>query len=109
MRIRRSVSQVFAVSVIPAIAIAITAYFGYYTVAGPRGLLALGEVSRQLSIEQSRLATLQADNGRLKHRIDLLKPGHADPDLIEEIVRDQMIDSAPGEIAVPRKGHEAGP
>lgn len=103
MRIRRSVGQVFAMSVIPAIAIAICAYFGYYTIAGPRGLLALNDVNRELSIEEARLAALQADNAHLKHRIDLLAPGRADPDLVEEIVRDQMIDGAPGEVAVPRK------
>jgi hypothetical protein len=38
----------------------------------------------------------------MKHRIDLLAFGHADPDLVTEIARSQMLASSPGQVAVPR-------
>jgi cell division protein FtsB len=103
MRIRRSVKSFFGATVLPAIAIAVVAYFGYYALNGPRGYLALQQVDGQLSAEQTRLAALQTENGRLKHRIDLLQPGHVDPDLVEELARGQLLSSAPNQIAVPRE------
>jgi cell division protein FtsB len=105
MRIRRSVTRFFGATVLPAISIAVAAYFGYYALEGPRGYLALQHVSSDLSAHNSQLAMLQAGNARLKHRIDLLQPGHIDPDLVEELARGQLLSSAPNQIAVPRERH----
>ena len=61
MRIRRSVTRIFAASVIPAIAAAAIAYFGYYTIWGTRGLLALydtishAQYNQQLALENFML------------------------------------------------------
>ena len=41
MRIKRSVSRFFAVLVVPAITVAVVAYFGAYAIWGNRGVLAL--------------------------------------------------------------------
>jgi len=105
MRIRRSVTRFFGATVLPAISIAVAAYFGYYALNGPRGYLALQHVSGELSARDSELALLQASNARLRHRIDLLQPGHVDPDLVEELARGQLLSSAPNQIAVPRERH----
>jgi cell division protein FtsB len=102
MRIRRSVTRFFGACVAPAIAIAITGYFGYYTVCGPRGLLALSTTNAKLTVESAKLASLQESRERLQHRIDLLAYGHADPDLVIQLARSQMLASSPGQIAVPR-------
>jgi cell division protein FtsB len=102
MRIRHSVTRFFGILVIPAIAAAFVAYFGYYTIFGTRGLLALSDVQAQLSVRQQEFASVHADRTRLEHRISLLQPGHVDPDLVEEIARGQLLGSAPGQVAVPR-------
>jgi cell division protein FtsB len=102
MRIRRSVTRFFTASVIPAIAIAVTAYFGYYTVNGPRGLLQLNSANTALTVQNTELADLQKNRERLQHRIALLAWGHADPDLVTEIARSQMLASSPDQVAVPR-------
>jgi cell division protein FtsB len=102
MRIRRSVTRFLTASVIPAIAIAVTGYFGYYTLNGPRGLLQLKSTDAALAVQESQLADLQKDRARLQHRIDLLAFGHADPDLVTEIARGQMLASTPDQVAVPR-------
>ena len=95
-------TRFFAASVLPAIAIAVTAYFGYYTVCGPRGLVALGDANAKLTVENAKLADLQGTRERMQHRIDLLAFGHADPDLVTELARSQMLASSPGQVAVPR-------
>jgi cell division protein FtsB len=105
MRIRRSVTRVFAISVMPAIAAAAIAYFGYYTVAGPRGMLALHDANVRLAVAQEQLDGLTADRLSLERRIKLLEPGSVDPDMVEEVARDQMIGSVPGQVAVPREKH----
>ncbi|HWU25413.1 MAG TPA: septum formation initiator family protein [Rhizomicrobium sp.] len=104
MRIRYSVTRFFSALVIPAICTSAVAYFGYYAVWGSRGLLVLTDTQARLSVAQEQLASLKDDRARLEHRIQLLKPGSVDPDLVEEIARDQLLGSTPGQVAVPRSG-----
>ena len=105
MRIRHSVTRFFGILVIPAISAAAVLYFGYYAVWGTRGLIALADVQARLSIEQEHLALAAAQRSRLEHRIQLLKSGSEDPDLVEELAREQMLGSTPGQISVPRERH----
>ena len=105
MRIRRSVTRVFGASVIPAICAAVIAYFGYYTISGTRGYRAYASVSSELATQQQKLAYVRGERLRLQHRVDLLEPGHVDPDVLQEVQREEMLGSAPGELAVPRKNH----
>ena len=100
MRIRRSVTRFFGALVIPAICAAAILYFGYYLVWGSRGVLALADAQARLAVAQQQLADVEHDNNRLKHRIELL--GSEDPDIIEEIARDQLLGTTPGQVAVPR-------
>ncbi|HEX4079505.1 MAG TPA: septum formation initiator family protein [Rhizomicrobium sp.] len=96
-------TRFFGILVMPAISAAAIAYFGYYTLWGTRGLLALADVKARLSVEQERLASLSDQRARLERRIHLLRAGSEDPDLIEEVARSQMLDSAPGQVVVPRR------
>jgi cell division protein FtsB len=102
MRIKRSVTRFFLALILPAVSIAVIAYFGSYAIWGERGLLALEDAQARLGIRQEQLAQIEADRSRLEHRIQLMEPGHADPDLIEELARGQLIDGAVNQIAVPR-------
>jgi len=100
MRIRRSVTRFFGNLVIPALSAAAISYFGYYAIWGTRGLIALTDVKARLSVEQARLDTLSDQRARLEKRIQLLRSG--DPDVIEEVARQQMLGSKPGQVEVER-------
>ncbi|HVW74938.1 MAG TPA: septum formation initiator family protein [Rhizomicrobium sp.] len=104
MRIKRSVSRIFGVLVVPAITLAVVAYFGAYTIWGNRGVLALEDTQAQLGIQQQQLAQLQDSRAKLQHRIALME-NNPDPDLVEELARGQLMDGAPNQVAVPRNGH----
>ena len=104
MQIKRSVSRIFGVLVVPAITLAVVAYFGAYAIWGNRGVLALEDTQAQLGIQQQQLAQLQDSRARLEHRIALME-NDADPDLVEELARGQLMDGAPNQVAVPRAGH----
>ena len=96
-------SRFFSLAVLPAISVAVVSYFGYYAMWGERGYLALDNVQAQLIDARTRLVQLGDQNRRLEHRIELMKPGSTDPDLVEELARTQLMDGAPGQVAVPRK------
>ncbi len=104
MRIKRSVSRIFGLLVVPAITLAVVAYFGAYAIWGNRGVLALEDTQAQLGIQQQQLAQLQDSRTRLEHRIALMEKD-ADPDLVEELARGQLMDGAANQVAVPRAGH----
>lgn len=104
MRIKRSVSRIFGVLVVPAITLAVVAYFGAYAIWGNRGVLALEDTQARLGIQQEQLAQLQDSHAKLQHRISLME-NNPDPDLVEELARGQLMDGAPNQVAVPRNGH----
>jgi cell division protein FtsB len=105
MRIKRSVRSFFGALVVPAICGASILYFGYHLVFGPRGLRALEDVRATLGVHDEQLAQATGARARLQHRISLLQPGSVDPDIVEELARGQLMDGAPGQVAVPRAAH----
>jgi cell division protein FtsB len=104
MRIRRSVTRFFSVLVVPAISLAVVSYFGTYAIWGNRGILSLEDTQAQLGIQQQKLSQIQDSRSRLEHRIGLMEKD-ADPDLVEELARGQLMDGAPNQVAVPRTEH----
>ena len=105
MRIKRSVTRFFGALVLPAVSIAVVSYFGSYAIWGNRGVLSLVDTQAQLGIQQQQLAQLQDSRARLEHRIALMEKPDADPDLVEELARGQLMDGAPNQVAVPRDEH----
>lgn len=100
MRIRRSVARTVGMLVFPAICAATIAYFGYFTIFGPRGLMALADARRDLAAQQTALATAEQSRLHLQHRVVLL--GKGDPDIVEELRRDQNLGARTGEVSVRR-------
>jgi cell division protein FtsB len=105
MRIKRSVTRFFSVLVVPAVSLAVISYFGAYAIWGNRGVLALEDTQAQLGIQQQQLSQVQDSRGRLEHRIALMEKDGADPDLVEELARTQLMDGGPNQVAVPRAAH----
>ena len=105
MRIKRSVTRFFTVLIVPAISLAVVGYFGTYAIWGNRGILSLEDTQAQLGIQQQQLADLQASRARLEHRIGLMEKNGADPDLVEELARTELMTSAPNQVAVSRNRH----
>jgi cell division protein FtsB len=99
------VTRFFTIAVFPAMAFAAVAYFGYYAIWGERGMLALTDTEDRLGVRREQLAQLQSDRQRLERRIQLMRPGNVDNDLVEELARAQLMEGAPGQIAVPRAAH----
>ena len=101
MVMRRSVARVVGALIVPAICAAVVAYFGYFTVWGERGLMALASAQTQLATEQREYASIKGARERMERNIRLLRRGDADK--VQEVRRDQMLGAESGEIYVPRK------
>jgi len=73
---------------------------GGMALAGPSGLLAWGENTALLKERKGQIAVLEAERDRLKNRVDLLDPRHADRDLSGELVRSKLNMLHPDEVVI---------
>ncbi len=90
-------------ALVPAAAVGIMLFFGAYAVLGPNGVLALGDYKRQIAARDKQLAQLTQKRETLKNRVALLDPRHANPDMVDELVRKELNVAHPDEVIVPLK------
>lgn len=83
-----------------ALALGVLLLMAGLAIAGPSGLFSWSENLRLRDVRETQLAKLQIERDRLKNRVDLLDPAHADPDLAGELVRSQMGVVHPDEVVV---------
>lgn len=78
----------------------IALFFGFHTFAGERGLMARGELDRQIILAREELALLQKQNTFLSHRIDLMRQGQIDSDILSETARAELGLYAPDDVII---------
>ena len=88
---------------VPALVFTVLAFFGAYAVLGPNGVLAYGDYKRQLVKRETDYAALDKRRQVLKNRVALLDPNHANPDMVDEMVRKELNVAHPDEVIVPLK------
>lgn len=86
---------------LPALSLIFIAFFGGYAVWGPNGVIAWGEYKRQLAAKQVEYSRLDKQRTELRNRVQLLDPRHANPDMVDELVRKQLNVAHPDEVIVP--------
>lgn len=75
-------------------------YFAYHAVQGERGLLTYLHVQQDLEQAKAVQAELQDQRTELEHRVDLLRPDHLDPDMLEERARKVLNYARDDEVVV---------
>lgn len=78
----------------------IVGYFLIHTIQGDRGWLAMLRLQNQVNTAQENLSQLQKEHQQLNHRVQLMRPGSMDPDLLDEKSREMLDYSKPNEIIV---------
>ena len=71
-----------------------------FAIAGPTGLLAWNESEELLEQRKAHIAETQAKRDMLKNKVDRLHPDGADPDLVGELLRENMNVVHPDEIVI---------
>ena len=100
-RKKTSVGDVLRRAALPAAVLVVLAFFGAYAVAGPNGVLAYGDYKRQLAKRERDYAALDKQRAVLRNRVALLDPDHANPDMVDEMVRKELNVAHPDEMIVP--------
>ena len=85
----------------PAMALTIIAFFGGYALFGSNGVLAWGGYSQKYEVRAAELAAISKQRNQLAHRVALLDPRHANPDLVDELVRKELGLTQPDEVIIP--------
>ena len=64
-------------------------------------MFAYGDYKRQLAKRERDYAVLDRKREVLKNRVALLNPDHANPDMVDEMVRKELNVAHPDEVIVP--------
>ena len=73
---------------------------GGLALAGPYGALAWSENIALLDKRETRIAKLEEQRNALANRVALLDPDHADPDLVTELMRENLNVAHPDEYII---------
>ena len=68
----------------PTIVVSLIIYLSYNLMEGDRGLLAFQDVSQDLEANKAELKRLQDERAELEKKVELLRPDHLDPDMLDE-------------------------
>jgi cell division protein FtsB len=82
-------------------ALVIIAFFGGYALFGSNGVLAWGDYRQKLEARQDQLAMLKKEKAEIANRVALLDPRHANPDMVDELVRKELGLAHPDEVIIP--------
>lgn len=83
-----------------AVALCVLLLVGALAIAGPSGLLAWSENLRLLDQRRAQIAALESDRAELKQLVGGLDPAHADPDLVGELIRENLNVIHPDEVVI---------
>jgi cell division protein FtsB len=101
MKQARKIWNIVRSATTPALAFIIIAFFGGYALFGSNGVLAGFEYRQMLERRQSELALIQKERDELHNRVALLDPRHANPDLVDELIRRDLGLASPDEVIIP--------
>ena len=73
---------------------------GGWALAGPSGILSWSDNQRLLEARKEQAAKLERERASLRNRVDLLDPGHVDPDLAGQLLRDRLNVVHPDEMVI---------
>jgi cell division protein FtsB len=96
----RNSVEIMKRAALPALALLIIANFLGYALVGANGILSWGDYRRQKAERLVQLAQLHKEQGTLAHRVQLLDPRNADPDLSDEMVRRELGLVRPDEVVL---------
>ncbi len=84
-------------------AFSVIAFFGFYALFGSNGLLAWGDYAQRYDARTAELARIEKERAQLANRVSLLDPRHANPDMVDELVRRDLGLAHPDEVIIPLK------
>ena len=84
----------------PLICGAIVLYYAFHAVYGAHGLINRSDFEKQISHREKQLDQLVSQRLEIEKRIELMKPGQVDPDILDERLRLLLGYGRPDEIVI---------
>ena len=85
---------------VQGLALIVLLLMGGFVIAGPSGFIAWSENERLLARHEQQVRQLASERERLRNRVRLLDPRHADPDLAGELLRSNLNVAHPDEMVM---------
>ena len=85
---------------LPAVCILLIGYFVSHAISGPTGALAWRDYKDQRHALEAKAVALNEQKAAIARQIKLLDPNGVDPDLAEELVRQNLNVVKPDEVIV---------
>lgn len=82
------------------LSIIVVCLVGGLAIAGPSGVIAWRENAQLREQRTAQLAALKERRDMLRHRVSLLHPDQADPDLVTELIRKNLNVVHPDEVVI---------
>ena len=101
MKRARNIINLLKSAMMPALAFTIISFFGGYALFGSNGVLAWGDYSKRFAARTVELAAVEKQRGELANRVQLLDPRHANPDMVDELVRRDLGLTRSDEVIIP--------
>lgn len=101
MRNARNLLMLLRRAAVPAIAFSVICFFGGYALFGANGVLAWGEYHHELREREQVLRKVERQRDALANRVALLDPRHANPDMVDELVRKNLGVVGKDEVIIP--------
>ena len=100
MDIRLDLFSYFRRAALPALCILLIGYFVSHAIIGPTGALAWQDYHRQRAALVEQTAVVGEQKAAIARQIKLLDPAGVDPDLADELVRQNLNVIKPDEVIV---------
>jgi cell division protein FtsB len=97
---RRTIVKIGHAVLGPFLAILLILYFALNLIQGDHGLMAWLRRAHQVRGTEMTLAATETELSQLRHRADLLKGNHLDPDLLDERARAALNANGHDEIVI---------
>ncbi len=101
MKNAKNIAMMLRSAILPAFALTIISFFGGYALFGSNGVLAWGDYAKRYDARETQLAAIEKQRTELANRVKLLDPRHANPDMVDELVRRDLGVTHPDEVIIP--------
>lgn len=84
----------------PLLATLLVGYFAFYTFFGERSLIRLMQLEAKIQTIETKLANAQNEHDAYRARVERMRPGSIDEDLLDEQSRKVLNYSEPDEVVI---------
>jgi cell division protein FtsB len=88
---------------VTVVCFALLGYFAWHANKGPRGYAYHAGLEQKVAALESEFDAIQQQRVRLEHKVELMRPASIDPDMLDELARQQLEVASPGDLVVFRQ------